>query len=64
MAGKRSPTVTYLCERCSKKCTDLVDGIHALLGLCEGCQAERYAKGKAEQAKALAAEARAGGGRG
>jgi hypothetical protein len=57
VAGKRSPTVTYLCERCSKKCTDLVDGVHALLGLCEGCQAERYAKGKAAQARAEAQEA-------
>jgi hypothetical protein len=62
--AKRPPTVTYLCERCSKKCTDLADGVLALLGLCAEHQAERYAKGKAEQERALAAEARAGGARG
>jgi hypothetical protein len=62
VAGKRTPTVTYLCEKCAKKCTDLADGIHALLGLCEGCQADRKAKGLELQTKALAAEARAAGG--
>jgi hypothetical protein len=55
-------TVTYLCEACSRKCTDMRDGLLALLQLCEGCQAKRYAKGKAEQERALAAEARAAGG--
>jgi hypothetical protein len=56
--ANRSPTVTYLCEKCAKKCTDLADGIHALLGLCEGCQAERKAKGEAERERALTSEAR------
>jgi hypothetical protein len=38
----------------------MLDGIHAVLGLCEACQAERYAKGKAAQARAEAQEASRG----
>lgn len=41
----------------------MADGILAVLRLCPECQEKRYAKGLELQAKALAAEARAGGAR-
>lgn len=55
--GKRSPTVTYLCESCSKKCTAMDGALLAMLRLCGGCQEKRYADGLKEQRKAEAANA-------
>lgn len=55
-----STTVKYVCERCSKQCTDMADGILAVLRLCEECQAKRYAKGLAVKARAEAEEAARG----
>lgn len=57
--------VSYTCEGpCGKPTKAQKDSAIELLRICRACQEKRYAKGKAEQERALAAEARAGGDRG
>lgn len=49
--------ITFTCGLCPKKHTAPQGSTLALLQLCEECARARYAKGKKEQRKAMAATA-------
>lgn len=55
-----SKTVTYVCEKCSKKCTAMRGSVLVTLQLCQECQDKRFAAGIEAQRRAEAAEARRG----
>ena len=51
-------TLAYVCGLCARKCSEPEGSVLAMLAICQGCQAKRYAEGLKDQRRADAGGSR------